>query len=178
MAQTTINNGDSGAVVRGALNTMFGDLYGKYKILTPTLGTTSVTGTTSETVMATYSVPTSFGVANAVLRILPLFSFPNSANNKVFRVRLGGTSGTQFLASTQTTALVLQPLVLIRATAVNAQVGFASGTTTGIGNSTGTKVTGTTDFTSSAQDLVISVALASAAETAVFEGGLVELLIP
>ncbi len=137
----------------------------------------SVTGTTSETVLATVTIPAGLMTANGQLRIRSLWSYPNSANNKIPRMRLGGTSGTIFLGPTFTTTASAQYDSHIRnRNAQNSQVSW-NFSSAGTGTSTGTVTTGTVD-TSAAQDLVLAGVLANTGETLTLETYTVELLVP
>lgn len=136
----------------------------------------SVTGTSSETALATITVPAGSMGLNGIIRVTPLFSYTNSANNKTLRVRLGGISGPAFLANTATTSLLAQPIVMIRNRGVaNSQVGFTAATFSSIATTTGSLATGSVD-TSAATTLVISGELANTGETITLESYIVELI--
>ena len=139
---------------------------------------TSVTGTVTETALATVTVPAGAMGINGILRVSPLFSYTNSANNKTLRVRLGGIAGPVFLANAATTSLLAQPIILIRNRGlVNSQVGFTAVTFTSIATTTGSLATGSVD-TTAATTLVISGELANTGETITLESYLVELIRP
>jgi len=138
----------------------------------------SVTGTVTETALATITVPAGAMGLNGIIRVTPLFSYTNSANNKTLRVRLGGIGGPAFLSNAATTTLLAQPIVLIRNRGVaNSQVGFTAATFSSVGITTGALATGSVD-TSAATTVVISGQLANTGETITLESYLVELIVP
>lgn len=57
---------------------------------------------TTEDVLATFTIPAGMMGANGMLRMRSSWSCASSANNKIFRLRFGGASGTQVLSSVQT----------------------------------------------------------------------------
>ena len=175
MARTTINNGDSGLVVRTALNAMFTELYAsRWVVLAASGVAVPHTGDTAETVLGTVAIPAGAIGPNGMIRVTTLWSVTNSANNKVLRARLGGIGGTQFFSTTQTTvATYNDPVRLIQnRNSQSSQIGRGA-STTGAG-STAAVVTGTID-TSAAQDLVFTGTLANSGETVTLESFLVEL---
>jgi hypothetical protein len=52
----------------------------------------SVTGTTTETTLASITVPGGMMGPNGALRVIPLFSCSNNANSKIVSIYLGGVS--------------------------------------------------------------------------------------
>lgn len=81
---------------------------------------------------------------NDALRINTLWTVPNSATQKKLKVTLGGT---EFMNSWQTTIVSLERPVLIRnRNAVNSQVAFNAGQSTGFGNNTGNNAFGAVDM--------------------------------
>lgn len=137
----------------------------------------SVTGTTNETALATVTVPAGLMTAHGALRVRTLWSYTNSANNKVPRMRLGGISGTVFMGPTFTTTASAQIDSDVRNRgAANSQVSW-NFSSLGTGSSTGAVTTGSVD-TATAQDLVFTGQLASSGETLTLESYRVELLIP
>lgn len=133
----------------------------------------SLTGTTAETVLATINLPAL--LENDVLRVESLWSSPGgNANNKTFRLRLGGIAGTQFMSITNTTQLSMWEIRSIaNRNSKSSQIGRA--TAAGIGASTGAVVTSAVD-TSVSTTLVLTGQLANAADSIVLERYLVELL--
>lgn len=135
-----------------------------------------LTGTVVETVMATVSVPGGAMGANGGLEIRTVWTYPNSVNNKVLRVRFGGIGGTQYLASTVSTTVVYSDVRRIRnRNSASSQVGSYAVGSFSVGASTSAPPTGALD-TSTSQDLVLTGQLASAAETITLESYEVWLL--
>lgn len=169
MLRTTIISPNAGAGGGGAGLKSAG-------VLAQSATPASVTGTTTETTLATIPIPAGAMGANGSLRITTLWSYTNSANTKTPRVTLGGTA---FFAPALSTTLTAQALTIIRnRNAMNSQVGWASGAgTLGIGSSGNANVTAAVDM-SAAQNLLITGQLASAGETLTLEGYTVELLNP
>jgi hypothetical protein len=64
----------------------------------------SHTGDTNETALATITVPANAMGANGFIVVDALFSGTNSANDKIYRLRWGGISGTELTVNTATTA--------------------------------------------------------------------------
>lgn len=134
----------------------------------------SVTGTVTETTLASLNIPGGMMGPSGVLRITALFTVTNSANNKTLQVKLGGTS---FFAPVLTTSASAQAVVFIRNRGVqNSQIAAApTGTTFGIGASTVANVTGAVN-TALTQPLIITGTLANTGETITLEGFAVEVL--
>ena len=133
-----------------------------------------LTGTTSETALATITIPAGAMGANGILRVSPLWSYTANANNKTLRCRLGGLAGTIMSTLSVTTLGYLRQHYLIhnRNSAASQIAGSAVGgtVTSSVANQTGTI------NTAAAQDLVISVQLADGADTVTLESYVVELL--
>jgi hypothetical protein len=136
----------------------------------------SHTGDTSETALATIQVPASLMGANGILRVTTLWSITNSANNKTLRARLGGISGTQYLAVTLTTqATYRDQRQIANRNSLASQVGMSNTVLGGFGSSATALSTSSLD-TAANQDLVITGQLAAAGETITLEAYLVEVL--
>lgn len=136
-----------------------------------------VTGTLAETALASVTIPANRVGPNDIIRIVALFSVPNSANNKIIRVRLGGISGVSFYAATVTTVSSVQLEVLIRnRNSQSSQVGGGN-TTTSFSISSSAVVTASVDMTLP-QDIVFSGMLANVGETITLESWQVEFLSP
>lgn len=137
----------------------------------------SVTGTTSETTLATITVPANAMGANGAVRIWCAWSWTNNGNSKTPRIRFGGTGGTVFTSNTLTTSQSVQDVKIIQnRNATNSQVGTTN-TIGGFSNSSVATVTAAID-TTAAVDIVISGQLANSADTLTLERYLVELLVP
>jgi hypothetical protein len=130
----------------------------------------SVTGTTSETALATIRIPAGAMGTSGGIEVRTTWSTTNSSNAKQLRIRLGGTSGTQFLAASSTTFAVLAGTTRIknRGSASSQVATYPSNAITGAGSNTSAVTTGTVD-TSAAQDLVLSGQLATSSETITLE---------
>lgn len=135
----------------------------------------SVTGTLSETALATVTIKAGVMGTNGQLRITTLWSHTNSANTKTERVRLGGIGGTAFLEVNATTTDSGQLMTMIRnRNSASSQVGANSGSS-GLGLLAGAIATASLD-TAAAQDIAITGQLVTAAESITLESYSVELL--
>jgi len=134
----------------------------------------SLTGTIAETTLATMTIKGGLMGAKGKLKIWPLFSAPNNANNKSFYIKLGGVA---FISITYTTnAVSSQVLCVIRNTnSESSQVAFSSGNSSGVGNSS---VAVTTASINTAADvtLTVSAALGNASDTVTLYGLFVEIV--
>lgn len=135
----------------------------------------SVTGTLSETALATVTIKAGVMGTNGQLRITTLWSHTNSANTKTERVRLGGIGGTAFLEVNATTTDSGQLMTMIRnRNSASSQVGADRGSS-GLGLLAGAIATASLD-TAAAQDIAITGQLVTAAESITLESYSVELL--
>ena len=132
----------------------------------------SVTGTTSETALATISIPAGLIGANGKILIYPLFSATNNANNKTIRVKLGGSSG-YFLQNSGYAQL--SNIVIFRNFNSESVQKIASGTATGLGQITGSFTSLLID-TSAATTLDVTGQLANAGDTLTLDGLFVEIV--
>lgn len=134
----------------------------------------SVTGTTTETTLATITIPAGVMGTNGQLWIMTLWSNTSNANNKTLRVRFSGIAGTQYLLSTATTGVGSQiPLFIRNRNSASSQIGGNSSSAT-FGHTASAAVTSAVD-TSLATTLVISGQLANAGDTLTLESYTVEL---
>ena len=141
---------------------------------------TAVTGTTSETALATITIPGGAMGANGVLRITALWTFTGSTNSKTFRVRMGGIGGTAFLNSATTTAtnvILSSHTIVYNANSQSAQKSYVANSASNgpFGFTTSAANTGAID-TSADWSLVISGQLANTGETITLEHYIVEVL--
>lgn len=149
------------------------DLSNTVRVLAQSGATSSVTGTVSETTLASVTVPGGSMGANGAIRITFLATYTNSANAKTLRVKLGLDT---FLSIALTTTATIQTLVIIRnANSQGAQIATPTTVQSGLGAATAAAATGTTDTTVD-QTLVITGQLANAGETLSLRGYTVELL--
>lgn len=136
--------------------------------------TSSHTGNTSETALATITIPGGTLGANGIVRVTFVLSMTNNANGKTGRVRLGGTSGTSFLAVALASQASFRHQVQIQnRNATNSQVCMAD-TAASWGVTTAAVITGSRDTTSN-QDLVITGQLTNGADTITLESYVVEV---
>ena len=144
-----------------------------WEVLAASGASVSVTGTTTETTLATIPVPAKAMGPNGVLRITALWTYPNTANIKTLRHRFGGTA---FNSQPMTTTAMVQTFVMIRnANSEIAQKALNLSNTTPFATSTGTPMIGAVD-TRIAQNLTISGLLANTGETITLESYIVELM--
>ncbi len=144
---------------------------GTWRVLAASAVAVSHTGSTSETTLATVSVPAGAIGANGALRVTMVWSYTNSANAKTARMRLGGTSFLVFNATTTSSARIEHQIHNVNSE--GAQKGWVNNGTA-FGSSTGTIVTASID-TTVAQDITFRGGLANAGETITLESYLVEL---
>lgn len=131
----------------------------------------SVTGTSSETVLATYTLKGGTMGPNGAVRVSFAATHTNSANNKTYYVRIGSML---FATLNTTTTATVQEARLVRNRGNEAsQVSFNGGT--GAVVSTVAMATGSVN-TKNDQLLTISGQLGSASETITLEGYTIELL--
>lgn len=136
----------------------------------------SHTGNTSETILATVTIPAGAMGPNGAIEIVTLWSYTNSANNKTWRIRLGGIAGAQVANITRTTTAADGDLRVIRnRNSQSSQVFYRNTLGFGIGAGSTTPSTGGID-TSTARDLVFTAELASSGETITLEGYTVKIL--
>lgn len=148
-------------------------------LLSQTNTAASLTGTTTETTLATYTLPANTLGANGMLRITAFWSATNNANAKNPRVRFGGTSGTAYNPSQNFGGrLTGQSITHIRAnnsTSIQkAYTGAAFGAAA-YDSGAVAQITSAVNTTSNV-DIVFSGQLANSADTLVLEGYSIELL--
>lgn len=134
----------------------------------------SHTGNTTETALATVTVPAGAMGPNGALRILAGFSGTSSANNKTVRVKFGSLSGTNFLSTNITTNGLVWGGVIMNRNAQNAQIGAPNGVS-GVGSIGYPFLTAAID-TSASTTLVFAGTLANAGETVSLEYFYVDVL--
>lgn len=129
---------------------------------------TALTGSTSETTLATFTVPANLMGTNGTLRVSTVFTFTNSANNKVLRVNFGGS--TLFANSISAASNIgIESIAYIRNRTVSSQLGaqMAAGFT-GLGQTAVARPTSSVD-TTSAVTVNITGQLALGTESMVLE---------
>lgn len=144
------------------------------RVLAQSAVASAVTGTASETTLATYTLRGGTIGLNGTLRITPLFSFTNSANNKTFKVKLGSTAFSSITLTTFGGSMI--PVHIRNRNSHVSQIGFAPFGQTGYGViSSNPTLAGTID-TSVDQTITITGQLANTGETITLEGYTIELL--
>jgi hypothetical protein len=134
----------------------------------------SVTGTLTETALATYTMPGGLMSANGQLEIFHFWSFTNSANSKTLRVRLsavgGGSSGNAYLSNTLTTFSTVKGITCIRnANSTSSQKGWGTSSASSSGLGTSGALTSSTRDTGSNLDVCILGLLGNSGETITLE---------
>lgn len=150
---------------------------GTWRVLAASAVASSVTGTTTETALATITLPGGAMGPNGVARITSNWSYTNSANSKTVRYRLGasGVSGTAMLqASVTTTATHVLQRTIHNRNAQNSQLSSAIATQTSWNSSANANATAAID-TSSDQPIVLSGQLTNTGETVTLESYVVEM---
>lgn len=132
----------------------------------------TVTNTTTETTVAAMTIPGNALGPSGKIKIWPLLSMTNSANNKTIKITFGGQ--TLYSAVGFTSMAQMAQLIVIRNKTASTQV-CVNGAASGIGNTTGSVGTGTVD-TRTDQTLAMTVKMAALAETITLEGFFVELV--
>ena len=142
-------------------------------VLAQSGASTSVTGTVSKTALATITIPGGMLGANGIIRIIPLFSYTNSANNKTLSTELNGTA---VVSAVVTTTADDQFIIIYRAAnSTTAQKYYVGGTGIGpIASAIGTAAINT------ANDVILTISgtLANTGETITLEAYTVEILNP
>lgn len=143
----------------------------------------ALTGSTSETVMATITIPAGVLGPNGSVRVRTLWSATNNANNKTRRIRYGalgaGTGGAVMLGIASASVATMQHYTQwTNRNATNSQVGMATGAGTGgFTESTSAIATAAID-TTAATDVVITGQLATGTDTLTLESYSVEVIVP
>jgi hypothetical protein len=137
----------------------------------------SITGTLTETTLAAVTVPANAMGTNGSVRITTVWSYTNSANNKIVRHTFGGTGYNTFTLTTTASGRIVTEICNRNAT--NSQVGFASGVGpgtagAGLGFTSGANVTSAVN-TTAAVTILITAQLANTGETITLESYRVEL---
>lgn len=137
----------------------------------------SHTGNTSETTLATVTIPANAMGLNGVLRISSVWrAGANNGNAKTPRIRLNGIAGTTYFTTALASSLSARDMsrTIANRGAANSQIGGASGSA--VGAST-TAVTTSAIDTTAAVDLVFTGQLADGSDTIALDSYLVELVL-
>lgn len=141
-----------------------------FRVLAASSVAVPLTGTTSETALATITVPAGTMGANGFLIVTSYWSYTNSANNKTIRARFGGTA----IAANVVTTTASAPFHLTignRNSASSQIIGMGTGLIAATSGALGTS----SQNTAGAIDLTLNGTLASAAETITLESYIVQL---
>lgn len=131
----------------------------------------SLTGTTNETTMATITIPGGAMGANGQIIVDSLWTYPSTANNKIMRVKFGGTT---YQAVTATTTLnSSQSVRIANKNATNSQMAPSTGII-GSGAQNFTPATSSVDTTSPVT-LLLTGQLALGTETLILQSYSVRL---
>lgn len=126
----------------------------------------SVTGTVTETALATVTIPAGSLGANGLVEVIAVWTTTNSANNKSLKVKLGSTA---FLNVTATTTASAQTFTrAANRNSTSSQLGYSAGAT-GFSTSTGANFTASLDTTADVT-LTITGTLTNTGETITLEG--------
>lgn len=133
-------------------------------------------GTTTENTVYTGTIPGGTLSANGSYRITLLVSSTNSANNKTFKVKIGGTIVLQVTITASASARYQQ--IISNRNATNSQISGAFGSSTGMGyNVTSSTAVSTYSIdTSIDQTLTVTLQNANSGETCAIEQLLVEAI--
>lgn len=132
----------------------------------------SITGTTTETTLATCTIPANAIGPNGQIEIQALWSTTNSANTKTLRIKFGSAG---YFATGVTSVATAQTITRIaNRNANNSQVGGPSASFGPSGSSTSAAVTSAID-TTSAVSLTFTAQLGNTSETITLESYVVRL---
>jgi hypothetical protein len=135
----------------------------------------SVTGTLTETTLASIVVPPNLVAPAGSLRIVTAWSYSNNSNAKSMRAYVGGTL---FLGQSATTTSAAQWQTLVRNRGSrSSQFGYGPSAGGPFGATSAANVTASIDM-SAQQTIAITGQLASASDTITLEGYTVEVLNP
>lgn len=128
-----------------------------------------VTGTTSETTLATITVPANALGPNGRVIVTAFFSMTNSANTKTLRMRWGGISGSVMTSSGLTTSATWRTEgEVANRNATNSQV-TGPNNAASVYNQTPTAITTASIDTTASVDIVITGTLTNTGETITLE---------
>lgn len=144
---------------------------GAWRVIAASGVSASHTGATSETTLASLTIPGGALGPNGALRITSQWSHTNSANNKTLRYRLGGV--TLMAPSVTTSAASAHQRTVQNRGAENAQVTHGGGFPNTFGGTANATLTATIDMSVS-QTLTLSGQLANSGENVTLESYIVE----
>ena len=149
---------------------------GSYGLLAKSGVASSITGTLTETILATIALPSNLIGANGQIRVNTYWTVTNSVNNKTLRVRLGATGITSSLISSTVATTVASAWIVVATqnlNASNSQNNFTEGSrgTDGLVNTI--LLTSAVDMTV-LENIYITGTLANTGETITLAGYSVE----
>ncbi len=149
---------------------------GSFRVLGSSGVQASLTGTTTETALATVSMPGLAMGPNGILRVTAQFSCTNNANVKTARLRLGGIGGTAMyaIAVTSTAGGTFQRTIQNRNSNSSQIISFGSASANSYTTVTTAALTSTVD-TSATVSVVLSGELAVGTDTISIEQFLMEV---
>lgn len=140
----------------------------------------ALTGTTVETLMGQVAIPDGIMGRNSILRIEPLWSWTNNANNKTFSIKVGnaGVGGASTVYSrTRTTNQSESPVYSIaNRNSLSSQV-HPLASDYAVNNSNGV-FTSAFDFAQTGWSLFFTGQLANASDTLTLHGCMVQVINP
>lgn len=155
-----------GALTAGAEGLVIDEM--QERVIAASAVSASHTGDTTETTLATITIPGGTLGPNGYIEILTLWSITNNANNKSLIVRFGGASGPLFLQYVLGATATAQAYTMIQnRNSVSSQVGSHSNYG-GLATSAGAVITGTVN-TAADQDVLIRAQLSNSGDTITLE---------
>lgn len=133
----------------------------------------SVTGTASETVLASVTIPAGLMSENCQLEVFMLWSHTNAATARNLRSRFGTDplAGTIYYNPSISTTNTTQSFMIIKNNnATNSQYGFPNSTGAGYATSTGTLITSSWNTATTNHVLAFNGALVDTSQTITLEG--------
>ena len=132
----------------------------------------ALTGTTSETTLLTVNIPAGLIGVSGKVKMYPLYSMTNNANNKTLRVKLGGSTAYSIVvaSSSQSSALVI-----IRNIGSESVQKSSTAVVAGLGNNSAA-LTSLAINTSVATTITVTGQLANSADTMTLEGFFMEIV--
>lgn len=140
------------------------------------VASSTLTGTTAETTLATITVPANAMGANGFVRITSSFVATGAAGTRTLRCKFGGTT-FQATANGTTILGVANICTIANRNSTTSQVGGQGESGTGVGGATLSPVTAAID-TTSAQNITITGQLGDAGDSMTLNTYLVELIVP
>lgn len=137
----------------------------------------SVTGTTSETNLASVTIPSGIFSDNGQIEVFLLWSYTNNANSKAPRVRFGQSTdalgGNVYYNPSVSTSNTLQSFLIIKNNnTTTSQYGFANNTGSGYATSTGSVISSSWNTSSPTYNMGVHFngALTNSGDTLTLEG--------